>query len=43
MSKKQKRLEQIKNNPKGVRPEELEALLFSFGFMARSAKGDRRD
>ena len=42
MTKQEKRLAKMKNNPKGVRPEELEAILLSFGFKARSAKGDHR-
>jgi hypothetical protein len=40
MSKKAKRLEQIKNNPRAVRPEELEAALLDAGFTKRSGKGD---
>lgn len=40
MSKKAKRLEAIKNNPKTVRPEELEAALIEAGFAKRQGKGD---
>lgn len=42
MTKHEKRLAKMKNNPKGVRPEELEALLLGFGFEKRHGKGDHR-
>jgi hypothetical protein len=42
MVKRDKRLEAMKNNPMGVRPQELENLLIGFGFVRRSGKGDHR-
>jgi predicted RNA binding protein YcfA (HicA-like mRNA interferase family) len=42
MTKRDKRLEAMKNNPVGVRPQELENLLLGFGFVKRSGKGDHR-
>ena len=42
MTRHSKRLEKIRNNLKDVRPQDLEALLFSLGFTKRSGKGDHR-
>ncbi len=39
MSKKEKRLLKIKNNPKGISFEEIDTLLTSFGFEARNTGG----
>ena len=42
MSKHEKRLQKMASNPKGVRPEELEAALLHAGFEKRPGKGDHR-
>lgn len=42
MSKQQKRIEGLKNNPRDVRPEELEAVVVAAGFKPRMGKGDHR-
>ncbi len=39
MSRREKALKKVKQNPKNVRPEELERLLIRFGFEKRSGKG----
>lgn len=43
MSKKQKRKEAIRRNPRGVRPDELEQVLFDAGFTRDKGKGDHRN
>lgn len=40
MGRREKRLERIKNNPRQVRPEDLEAALLAEGFVKRQGKGD---
>jgi hypothetical protein len=40
MTKREKRLAQMVNNPRTVRPEDLEAVLLDAGFAKRSGKGD---
>lgn len=42
MVKRDKRLEALRNNPRGIRPQELENLLLAFGFVKRNGKGDHR-
>jgi predicted RNA binding protein YcfA (HicA-like mRNA interferase family) len=39
MTQKDKLLQRVRNNPKGVRFEELDALLTQFGFERRQPKG----
>ena len=39
MSKKAKKLEKFRNNPRNVRYEELESLLLSIGFEKRQGSG----
>jgi hypothetical protein len=39
MTKRQKRLERIRGNPKNVRFEELDRLLIDFGFSRRQPRG----
>lgn len=42
MSKKEKALERIRQNPKHVRFEELENILLHLGFIERQSKGSHR-
>ena len=42
MSRLEKSLKKLRENPKNVRPEELERLLLSFGFEKRSGKVSHR-
>ncbi len=42
MSTKAKRHEKIKNNPAGIRFEEAETWLLSFGFLEREARGSHK-
>lgn len=42
MTKREKRLEAARNNPMGVRPEELRQILLDAGFEDRTGKGDHR-
>ena len=42
MARREKRLETIRNNPRGVRPEELEQVLIDAGFNWDFGKGDHR-
>lgn len=39
MTKRQKRLERIRQNPKAVRFEDLDQLLIDFGFIRRQPRG----
>jgi hypothetical protein len=39
VTKRQKRLEQIRNNPKSVRFEDLNQVLIDFGFTRRQPRG----
>lgn len=39
MTKRQKRLERIRDNPKNVRFEDLDQLLFDYGFTRRQPRG----
>lgn len=39
MTKRQKRLERIRDNPKNVRFEDLDQLLFDYGFARRQPRG----
>jgi hypothetical protein len=39
MSKKAKLLEKLRNNPKGIRFEEIDLILISFGFTRRQPSG----
>lgn len=39
MTKRQKRLERIRGNPKNVRFEDLDQLLIAFGFTRRQPRG----
>ena len=40
MTQRERRRQRITNNPRNVRPEELEALLLEAGFLRRGGKGD---
>lgn len=42
MTKRDKRIEAIRQNAKGHRPQEVERILLDAGFSARSGKGDHR-
>ena len=39
MTKREKRLERIRSNPKNVRFEELDRLLLDFGFVRKQPRG----
>ena len=43
MSKKRKREDAIRRNPRGVRPDELEQVLLDAGFTREKGKGDHRN
>lgn len=42
MTKREKRLQKIRNNPKNVKFKDLEALLIDFGFVFDRASGSHR-
>ncbi len=42
MAKREKRLEKLRQNPKNVRPDELDAVLTSAGFVVARQKGSHK-
>lgn len=42
MTKREKRLEKLRQNPKNVRPDELDAVLTSEGFVVARQKGSHK-
>ena len=42
MTTAKKRLAKIRNNPRAVRPEDLEAAILCLGYVKRAGKGDHR-
>ena len=42
MTKREKRIQAIRRNPKQVTPEDMDAALLGLGFTCRPGKGDHR-